>query len=77
MIAKSHETLGTAAAYGRFDTGDLTSILGSRITATPARAASETRSLAQGTSGWAAIGQPRGVIVPVVEIIATDEEDEL
>ncbi len=53
------ETLGTAAAYGRFDTGDLTSILGSRITATPARAASETRSLAQGTSGWAAIGQPR------------------
>ncbi|APZ33720.1 transposase [Microbacterium aurum] len=71
------ETLGTAAAYGRFDTGDLTSILGSRITATPARAASETRSLAQGTSGWAAIGQPRGVIVPVVEIIATDEEDEL
>lgn len=65
------EALGTAAAYGRFDTGDLASILNSRTTPTPARAASETRSLAQGTRGWASIGQP---IVPVSEITATSEE---
>ena len=69
------EALGTAAAYGRFDTGDLASILGSRTTSSSARAASETRSLAQGTRGWANIGQPAGrPIVPVSEIAATGEE---
>lgn len=68
------EALGTAAAYGRFDTGDLASILGARTAAAPARAASETRSLAQGTSGWAAISRPRTAIVAVDEITATSEE---
>ena len=72
------EALGTAAAYGRFDTGDLASILGAKAQLTPARAASESRSLAQGTRGWASIGQPaptaQHVIVPVDEITATDDE---
>ncbi|WP_414683136.1 IS21 family transposase [Microbacterium sp. UBA837] len=72
------EALGVAAAYGRFDTGDLASILGAKVQVTPARAASESRSLAQGTRGWASIGQPsptaQHVIVPVDEITATDDE---
>ena len=54
------------------------SILGAKVQVTPARAASESRSLAQGTRGWASIGQPsptaQHVIVPVDEITATDDE---
>mgnify|MGYP001615865266 CR=1 FL=1 len=71
------EALGTAAAYGRFGTGDLASILGAKAQATPGRAASESQSLAQGTRGWASIGQPASqVIVPVAEITATDTREE-
>ncbi|MFD4423201.1 IS21 family transposase [Agromyces sp. NPDC058484] len=70
------EALGTAAAYGRFGTGDLSSILTTRAGASSARTAPESRSLAQGTGGWASIGQPRElVVVPVEEITTTDESD--
>lgn len=68
------EALGTAAAYGRFGTGDLASILATRVGESPARSASESRSLAQGTRGWASIGKPAPVIVPVDQITVTDEE---
>lgn len=67
------EALGTAAAYGRFGTGDLASILGAKASVAPTRAASESRSLAQGTRGWASIGHPQHVIAPVDEITATDD----
>ena len=70
------EALGTAAAYGRFGTGDLASILGSRASIAPARTASESRSLAQGTRGWASIGHPQHVIVPVDEITAGEAREE-
>lgn len=49
------EALGTAAAHGRFDTGDLVSMLSVRRAAVTSRAASEQASLAQGTSGWAKV----------------------
>ncbi len=49
--------LGQAATYGRFATGDLASLLGAGGTRPPSRTATEASSLAQGTSGWAAIGQ--------------------
>ena len=67
------EALGTAAAYGRFTTGDLASILGTTSARVSAHRADEATSLAQGTSGWAAIGQP---IIPVFETIATDNADD-
>ena len=73
------EALGVAAAYGRFDTGDLASILTTKASSLATRHASETRSLAQGTRGWASIGQPAAtrLIVPVDENAATSEEAEL
>lgn len=54
--------LGHAAIHGRFGEHDLASILaanpdGAAATAQPARRADETRSLAQGTGGWAALGE--------------------
>lgn len=67
------EALGTAAAYGRFGTGDLASILGAKASVATARVASESRSLAQGTRGWASIGGAAHVVVPVDEITATDD----
>ncbi len=71
------EALGTAAAYGRFGTGDLASILTTRAGAASARTASESRSLAQGTRGWASIGQPRQHrVVPVDESTGIDDESE-
>ena len=70
------EALGVAAAYGRFDTGDLASILGAKASSLAVRHASETRSLAQGTRGWASIGQPAAGR-PIDEITATSAEAEL
>jgi transposase len=51
--------LGHAAVNGRFGWRDLSSILNARPPATT-RTASESRSLAQGTSGWAKITRPDG-----------------
>ena len=65
------EALGAAAAYGRFGTGDLASVLAARGTRTTSRGASASRSLAQGTSGWASIGTPGGAIAPAV----TEDEE--
>jgi hypothetical protein len=51
--------LGQAATAGRFGHGDLAAILTHSLTspdATPAQRASETNSLAQGTAGWAGLG---------------------
>lgn len=67
------EALGTAATYGRFATGDLASILAAAGSRTGTHRADETTSLAQGTSGWAGIGQ---AITPVFEVVATDELEE-
>ncbi|GGA00513.1 hypothetical protein GCM10011359_31320 [Nesterenkonia alkaliphila] len=90
-LAKIHGTaevdqaLGAAATYGRFASGDLASLLGARASESRRRA-DETRSLAQGTAGWGRLGQPQptavGVedqagIVPVAEVIATDDQDHL
>jgi transposase len=58
--ARVDEALGQAATYGRFATGDLASLLSAGGTRPPARSATETSSLAQGTAGWAAIGQAAG-----------------
>jgi hypothetical protein len=55
--ARVDEALGQAATYGRFATGDLASLLSAGGARPPARTATETSSLAQGTAGWAAIGQ--------------------
>lgn len=67
------QALGTAATYGRFATGDLASILNKAVSKSKAHRAGEAASLAQGTSGWAAIGKP---ITPVFEVVATDDEDD-
>lgn len=48
--------LGVAALHGRFATGDLASILNTATARVSTHAASESRSLTQGTGGWAAIG---------------------
>lgn len=48
--------LGHAAAYGRFATGDLDSILAAKGLDTTRRGASEDTSLAQGTAGWNLLG---------------------
>lgn len=50
------QALGTAAAYGRFDTGDLASLLTTTNTISTAAWAGDGASLAQGTRGWAAFG---------------------
>ncbi|QUY63577.1 IS21 family transposase [Gulosibacter molinativorax] len=55
-VARVDEALGEAATYGRFATGDLVSFLEAGVSG-PARRADESTSLAQGTAGWAAIGQ--------------------
>lgn len=56
--AEVDAALGEAAAYGRFATGDLASILGATTSRTTTHKADEATSLAQGTAGWAAVGQP-------------------
>lgn len=48
--------LGHAAAYGRFATGDLDSILAAKDLDTTRHQASEDTSLAQGTAGWNLLG---------------------
>ena len=52
--------LGHAAVHSRFGESDLASIVAHRARDTPGptHAASEERSLTQGTSGWAALGDP-------------------
>lgn len=50
--------LGHAAVHGRFAEGDLASILAANTPVDDGRRAGEGRSLAQGTSGWAALGNP-------------------
>jgi len=72
-IAEVDQALGEAAAYGRFATGDLASILGAAGHRTTTRKADEKTSLAQGTAGWAPIGR---TITPVFEVVATDETEE-
>ena len=62
--------LGEAATYGRFATGDLASILAATGSHGPAHRADEGQSLAQGTSGWAAIGH---TITPVFDVAAADD----
>lgn len=57
------QALGQAAIHGRFAHKDLASILNAAFLdaaglRTSTHTASETRSLTQGTSGWATIGQP-------------------
>jgi len=47
--------LGHAAVHGRFGWKDLSSILNAQQSAQQARRATETRSLSQGTAGWAKI----------------------
>lgn len=72
-IAEVDKALSEAATYSRFATGDLASILGARVSSGKAHRADEKTSLAQGTAGWAAIGQ---AITPVFEVIASDELEE-
>jgi hypothetical protein len=48
--------LGLAALHHRFANGDLASLLNATGAATTTHSAGESKSLAQGTSGWAAIG---------------------
>ena len=55
------KALGVAAVHGRFATGDLASILNAAGARRSTHAAPETKSLTQGTSGWAAIGQTDNV----------------
>jgi hypothetical protein len=52
--------LGHAAVHQRFGEGDLASILAANLDpGTPAALrAGETKSLTQGTAGWAALGAP-------------------
>lgn len=52
--------LGQAATAGRFGHGDVAAILTHGITADGARTqrAGEGNSLAQGTAGWAGLGEP-------------------
>lgn len=50
--------LGMAALHHRFANGDLASLLNAARSATTTRSAGESKSLAQGTGGWAAIGSP-------------------
>jgi hypothetical protein len=50
--------LGDAAVHGRFAHPDLASILNANIRRTTTHAANEATSLTQGTSAWAAIGNP-------------------
>ncbi|MET3165590.1 UNVERIFIED_ORG: hypothetical protein ABIB19_004028, partial [Arthrobacter sp. UYEF10] len=56
--AEVDHALGTAAIHGRFANKDLASILNAAGSRTTTHAAGETRSLTQGTAGWAAIGRP-------------------
>jgi hypothetical protein len=59
--------LGVAAIHGRFATGDLASILNAATTKQATHAAGESRSLTQGTAGWAAIGGPPPVVQRVAD----------
>ena len=56
-IADVDKALGVAAVHGRFANGDLASILNAAGARMSTHAAPETKSLTQGTAGWAAIGQ--------------------
>lgn len=56
--AEVDQALGTAAIHGRFANKDVASILNAASTRMTTHVAGETRSLTQGTAGWAAIGGP-------------------
>ena len=71
--AQVDAALGEAATYGRFATGDLASILNAAVSKGKAHRADEKASLAQGTAGWAAIGQP---VTPGVDLAVTDDLEE-
>ena len=71
------QALGTAAIHGRFAHKDLASLLNAAFLdaaglRTRTHAASETRSLTQGTSGWATIGEPAANTTPSTTPSATD-----
>ena len=72
-ITEVDTALGEAATYSRFATGDLASILGAVSHRKTTHKADEKTSLAQGTAGWAAIGQP---LTPVFEVVTTDDLEE-
>lgn len=72
-ITEVDEALGEAATYSRFATGDLASILGAASHRKTTHKANEETSLAQGTAGWAVIGQ---TITPVFEVVATNDVEE-
>lgn len=55
--AEVDQALGVAAIHGRFATGDLASILNAATMRTTKHAADESKSLTQGTAGWAAISR--------------------
>jgi hypothetical protein len=55
--AEVDAALGSAALHHRFAGGDLASILNAATLRTTTHAAGETKSLAQGTGGWATLGQ--------------------
>ena len=66
--ADVNAALGIAATHHRFANGDLASILNANTRQPETHAAAETKSLAQGTGGWAAISaQPAAVIVAGLE----------
>ncbi|OMH22900.1 transposase, partial [Tersicoccus phoenicis] len=68
--AQVDAALGEAATYGRFATGDLASILTTGSSKGTSHRADEKASLAQGTAGWAAIGQP---VTPVTAVEGLEE----
>jgi transposase len=70
------QALGTAAIHGRFAHKDLASILNATGLRTSTHTASENRSLTQGTSGWAAIGQPPVIPTSAAESTAAASEQE-
>ena len=72
-ITEVDEALGVAATFSRFATGDLASILKSATGKRTMHAADESKSLTQGTAGWAAVGK---TIVPVYEVVGDELEEE-
>nr|WP_246021471.1 IS21 family transposase [Arthrobacter echini] len=74
--AEVDQALGEAATYSRFATGDLASILAAGGARTGSRTADEKTSLAQGTAGWASIGQTITPVVHIVEVAAADDLEE-
>jgi len=70
------QALGAAAVHGRFAHKDLASILNAAGLRASAHTASKTRSLTQGTSGRATIGQRSAKATPNATDISTEHEQE-